>query len=75
MAMFTRSSEFLCGAVDPSRAAESAAFLPIMSALSTATIDSLLTVGCCTKYLEPSNPRSSAPCHTNNADRLPGLAF
>ena len=31
------------------------------------------TTGCKACQYDPSSPRSSAPCHTNNADRAPGF--
>jgi hypothetical protein len=73
-AMRTRSAELRCGGCAPSSAALSGALRPIMSALSTAAIAPRGTVGRAAYQREPSSPRSSAPCHTNSAERRPGRA-
>src|SRR6476661_7047855 len=71
-AILTNASEFRCGKIEPSKAAESGALRPIISPFNTAAIDCSGTVECFTYHLEPSNPLSSAPCHTNKALLLPG---
>src|SRR6476661_8226700 len=73
MAIATRSEEFKCGGCTPNNAALSGLFLPIISPFNTATIEFFSTVGCEEYQREPNNPLSSAPCHTNNAERLPGF--
>ena len=71
----TRSLELRCGGCTPNKDAESGLLRPIMSALSTATICARGTIGYIECQREPNKPRSSAPCHTHNADRGLGCCF